>query len=52
MSPKRIIFVATGIFAGIGILVSVVIIAINGGFSGEVPFYIQSPNIKRPVDTR
>ena len=34
MSPKRIIFVATGIFAGIGILVSVVIIAINGGFSG------------------
>ena len=34
MSPKRIIFVATGIFAGIGILVSIVIIAINGGFSG------------------
>ena len=34
MSPKRIIFIATGIFAGIGILVSVVIIAINGGFSG------------------
>ena len=34
MSPKRTIFVATGIFAGVGILVSVVIIAINGGFSG------------------
>ncbi len=34
MSPKRTIFLATGIFAGIGILVSVVIIAINGGFSG------------------
>ena len=34
MSPKRTVFVATGIFAGIGILVSVVIIAINGGFSG------------------
>jgi hypothetical protein len=34
MSPKRTIFIATGIFAGIGILVSVVIIAINGGFSG------------------
>ena len=34
MSPKKTIFVATGIFAGIGILVSVVIIAINGGFSG------------------
>ena len=35
MSPKRIIFIATGIFAGVGILVSVVIIAINGGFSGS-----------------
>jgi hypothetical protein len=34
MSPKRTVFVATGIFAGVGILVSVVIIAINGGFSG------------------
>lgn len=34
MSPKRTIFVATGIFAVVGILVSVVIIAINGGFSG------------------
>jgi hypothetical protein len=34
MSPKRTIFIATGIFAGIGILVSIVIIAINGGFSG------------------
>ena len=34
MSPKRTIFVASGIFAGVGILVSVVIIAINGGFSG------------------
>jgi hypothetical protein len=34
LSQKKTIFVATGIFAGIGILVSVVIIAINGGFSG------------------
>ena len=34
MSPKRIIFLASGIFAAVGILVSVVIIAINGGFSG------------------
>ncbi|HXV88841.1 MAG TPA: hypothetical protein VD710_07085 [Nitrososphaeraceae archaeon] len=34
MTPKRIIFLASGIFAAIGILVSVVIIAINGGFSG------------------
>jgi len=34
MTPKRIIFLTSGIFASIGILVSVVIIAINGGFSG------------------
>jgi hypothetical protein len=34
MTPKRIIFLASGIFATIGILVSVVIIAIGGGFSG------------------
>ncbi len=34
MTPKRTIFLASGIFAAIGILVSVVIIAINGGFSG------------------
>lgn len=34
MTPKRIIFLASGIFAAVGILVSVVIIAINGGFSG------------------
>ena len=46
MSPKRIIFVATGIFAGIGILVSVVIIAINGGFSGEGPSILNPPTSK------
>ncbi len=34
MTPKRIVFLASGIFAAIGILVSVVIIAIGGGFSG------------------
>ena len=34
MTPRRIIFLASGIFAAIGILVSVVIIALNGGFSG------------------
>ena len=34
MTPKRIVFLASGIFAAVGILVSVVIIAINGGFSG------------------
>ena len=46
MSPKRIIFVATGIFAGIGILVSIVIIAINGGFSGEGPSILNPPTSK------
>jgi hypothetical protein len=35
MTPKRIIFLASGIFAAIGILVSVVIIAVGGGFSGS-----------------
>ncbi len=34
MTPKRIIFLASGILAAIGILTSVVIVAINGGFSG------------------
>jgi hypothetical protein len=37
MTPKRMIFLVSGIFAGIGILVSVAIIAINGGFSGNGP---------------
>lgn len=46
MSPKRTIFVATGIFAGIGILVSVVIIAINGGFSGAGPSIFNPPTPK------
>ena len=46
MSPKRTIFVATGIFAGIGILVSIVIIAINGGFSGEGPSILNPPTSK------
>lgn len=43
MTPKRIIFLATGIFAAIGILVSVAIIAINGGFSGEGPSIFNPP---------
>ena len=46
MSPKRTIFVAAGIFAGIGILVSVVIIAINGGFSGAGPSIFNPPTSK------
>jgi hypothetical protein len=46
MTPKRIIFLASGIFAVIGILVSVVIIAINGGFSGEGPSILNPPTSK------
>ena len=43
MTPKRIIFLATGILAAIGILVSVAIIAINGGFSGGGPSIFNPP---------
>jgi len=46
MSPKKTIFVAAGIFAGIGILASVVIIAINGGFSGGGPSIFNPPTSK------
>ena len=46
MSLKRIIFIATGIFAGIGILVSVLIIAINGGFWGAGPSIFNPPTSK------
>jgi hypothetical protein len=46
MTPKRIIFLASGIFAAIGILVSVLIIATNGGFSGEGPSILNPPTSK------
>jgi hypothetical protein len=46
MTPKRMIFLAAGIFAAIGILVSVAIIAINGGFSGEGPSIFNPPTSK------
>lgn len=46
MTPKRIILLAAGIFAAIGILVSVAIIAINGGFSGEGPSIFNPPTSK------
>ena len=46
MSPKRIILLAAAIFAAIGILVSVAIIAINGGFSGEGPSIFNPPTSK------
>ncbi|HET6726663.1 MAG TPA: hypothetical protein VFH19_01395 [Nitrososphaeraceae archaeon] len=46
MSPKRLVFLASGIFGAIGILVSVVIIAINGGFSGSGPSIFNPPTSK------
>ncbi len=46
MTPKRMIFLASGIFAAIGVLVSVAIIAINGGFSGEGPSILNPPTSK------
>jgi len=46
MTPKRIIFLASGILAAIGIFVSVAIIAINGGFSGEGPSIFNPPTSK------
>ncbi len=46
MTPKRIVFLASGIFGAIGILVSIVIIAINGGFSGSGPSIFNPPTSK------
>jgi hypothetical protein len=46
MTPKRIVFLASGILAAIGILTSVVIIAIGGGFSGSGPSIFNPPTSK------
>lgn len=46
MTPKRLVFLASGIFGAIGILVSIVIIAINGGFSGSGPSIFNPPTSK------
>lgn len=46
MTQKRIVFLASGIFGAIGILVSIVIIAINGGFSGNGPSIFNPPTSK------
>ena len=46
MTPKRMIFLAAGIFAAIGILASVAIIAINDGFSGGGPSIFNPPTSK------
>lgn len=46
MTPRRLVFLASGIFGAIGILVSVVIVAINGGFSGPGPSIFNPPTSK------
>ena len=46
MTPKRMILLAAGIFAAVGILESVAIIAINGGFSGQGPSIFNPPTSK------
>jgi len=46
MTPKGLVFLASGIFGAIGILVSIVIIAINGGFSGGGPSIFNPPTSK------
>ena len=46
MTPKKMVFLVSAIFAGIGILVSVAIIAINGGFSGSGPSIFNPPTSK------
>ena len=46
MTPKRMIFLASGVLAAIGILISVAIIAINGGFSGSGPSIFNPPTSK------
>jgi hypothetical protein len=46
MTPKRLVLVASAIFGTVGILVSVVIIAINGGFSANGPSILNPPTSK------
>ncbi len=43
MSPKRKVFLLSGIFALLGISISIIIIAIGGGFSGPSPSIIHPP---------
>ncbi|HYZ51602.1 MAG TPA: hypothetical protein VE593_12000, partial [Nitrososphaeraceae archaeon] len=45
MSPRQKVFLVTGLFAGVGILVSAVIIAVGGGFSGPGPSILKPPSI-------
>ena len=43
MSPKRQVLLLSGIMAAFGISVSIVIIAVNGGFSGPGPSLLKPP---------
>lgn len=44
MSPVQKVFLLTGLLAGVGILVSVVIIAVGGGFAGPGPSILNPPS--------
>jgi len=43
MSPKQKVFLLSGILALLGISISVIIIAIGGGFSGPSPSITHPP---------
>jgi hypothetical protein len=46
MNPKKAIFISSGILGFAGVMVSVVIIAIGGGFSGSGPSIFNPPSTK------
>jgi hypothetical protein len=46
MTSKKVVYLSSAIFGAIGILVSVVIIAMNGGFSGPGPSILNPPTSK------
>ncbi len=46
MSPKQVILFSSGVLGTIGVLVSVIIIAIGGGFSGPGPSILNPPSTR------
>jgi hypothetical protein len=46
MTPKKLIFFSSAILGMLGVLVSVIIIAIGGGFSGPGPSLLNPPSAK------
>jgi len=46
MTSKKVVYLSSAIFGAIGILVSVAIIALNGGFSGNGPSILNPPTSK------